>query len=281
MSVVAKKFTVRDAKRCIIMPSQMDHKYSRGVLGVITGSAQYPGAAVLTTAAAAATGVGMVRFNSSSGLAHLVLHTTPEVVVQPGKVNAWLLGSGIESTKYKHFSTWLRHRWFVLARRQTVPTVLDAGALYLAGTLEQPTLITPHYGELAQLLNTRGMSVTSEAIEGDPKKWIRIAVEKLSVTILLKGSRTLIANHNVLYELPVSTPWLATAGSGDVLAGIIGSIVATNTIAILNDANRLAEVAATGALIHLLAADKASNGGPISAQQIIPKISETVKQILK
>ena len=280
MSVVAKKFTVRDAKRCIIIPSEMDHKYSRGVLGVITGSAQYPGAAVLTTAAAAATGVGMVRFNSSSGLAHLVLHTTPEVVVQPGKVNAWLLGSGVESTKYKHFSTWLRHRWFVLAKRQSVPTILDAGALYLAGTLKQPTLITPHYAELAKLLISRGMSASTEAIEGDPKKWIRIAVDKLGVTILLKGSRTLIANHNVLYELPRSTPWLATAGSGDVLAGIIGAIVATNAIEILNDVNRLAEVAATGALIHLLAAESASNGGPISAQQIIPKISKTISQII-
>ena len=280
MSVVAKKFTVRDAKRCIIIPSELDHKYSRGVIGVITGSAQYPGAAVLTTAAAAATGVGMVRFNSSSGLAHLVLHTTPEVVVQPGKVNAWLLGSGIESAKYKHFSTWLRHRWFVLASRQSVPTVLDAGALYLAGTLKQPTLITPHYAELAKLLNSRGMSASTEAIEGDPKKWIRIAVDKLGVTILLKGSRTLVANENVLYELPRSTSWLATAGSGDVLAGIIGSIVATHAIEILNDTNRLAEIAATGALIHLLAADSASNGGPISAQQIIPKISKTISQMI-
>jgi NAD(P)H-hydrate repair Nnr-like enzyme with NAD(P)H-hydrate dehydratase domain len=190
------------------------------------------------------------------------------------------LGSGIESSKYKHFSTWLRHRWFVLASRQNVPTVLDAGALYLAGTLNQPTLITPHCGELAKLLNARGMSVSTEAIEGDPKKWISIAVEKLSVTILLKGSRTLVANENVLYELPRSTPWLATAGSGDVLAGIIGSIVATNAIEILNDTNRLAEIAATGALIHLLAADSASNGGPISAQQIIPKISEVIAKII-
>jgi len=281
MKQISRKFTSRDAKQCIIIPSEIDHKYSRGVLGVITGSAQYPGAAVLTTAAATATGVGMVRFNSASGLAHLVLHTTPEVVVQPGKVNAWLLGSGIERKKYKHFSTWLRHRWFILARRQTVPTVLDAGALYLAGTFEQPTLITPHYGELAQLLNARGMCVTTEAIEGDPKKWICIAVEKLSVTILLKGSRTLVANENFLYELPSSTPWLATAGSGDVLAGIIGSIVATNTIEILNDANRLVEAGATGALIHLLAAEKASNSGPISAQQIISKIPEVIQKIIK
>ena len=90
-----KVFTSRDARNCIIVPSDLDHKYSRGVLGVITGSAQFPGAAVLTTAAASATGLGMIRFHSSSGLAHLVLHTSPEVVVQPGPVTAWLAGSGI------------------------------------------------------------------------------------------------------------------------------------------------------------------------------------------
>jgi hydroxyethylthiazole kinase-like uncharacterized protein yjeF len=280
MSVVAKKFTVRDAKRCIIMPSQMDHKYSRGVLGVITGSAQYPGAAVLTTAAAAATGVGMVRFNSSSGLAHLVLHTTPEVVVQPGKVNAWLLGSGIESTKHKHFSTWLRHRWFVLARKQTVPTVLDAGALYLAGTLEQPTLITPHYGELAQLLNTRGMSVTSEAIEGDPRKWVQIASDTLKVTVLLKGAITFVADSEQLIELPKATPWLATAGTGDVLAGIVAALVATNEVEILNDESALARIAASAAFIHNVAALKTSDGGPITATRILGFIPQTIEELI-
>ncbi|MEY4087575.1 MAG: hypothetical protein RIU70_685, partial [Actinomycetota bacterium] len=67
-------FTARDAAKCIIIPSDIDHKYSRGVLGLITGSAQYPGAAVLSTSAALSTGLGMARFHSSSGLAHLVLH---------------------------------------------------------------------------------------------------------------------------------------------------------------------------------------------------------------
>ena len=164
-----KKWTARDVKKCIAVPTDLDNKYSRGVLGVITGSAQYPGAAVLSTAAASATGVGMIRFHSSSGLAHLVLHTSPEVVVQPGPVSAWLLGSGISDQKYKMLTTWLRHRWFVLANRQTMPTVLDAGALYLAGQLTQPTLITPHAGELAKLLNSRGVQVSAEAIEGDPR----------------------------------------------------------------------------------------------------------------
>ena len=91
-----RTWKARDAKKCIIIPSELDNKYSRGVLGVITGSAKFPGAAVLSTASASATGLGMIRFHSNSGLAHLVLHSNPEVVVQPGAVTAWLAGSGID-----------------------------------------------------------------------------------------------------------------------------------------------------------------------------------------
>ena len=281
MSRTVKKWTAKDASRCIITPSDLDHKYSRGVLGIITGSARFPGAAVLTSSAASVTGLGMIRFHSSSGLAHLVLHTTPSVVVQPGKVTAWLVGSGIESKKYSDFTTWLRHRWFKLTTLQSVPTVLDAGALHLAGSLEQPTLITPHSGELSRLLVTRGVQVTSEAIEGDPKKWVQIAADTLGVTVLLKGSTTYVANDSTLIQLPVATPWLATAGSGDVLAGIIGALIATNTVEILNDYEQLAKVAATGAFIHARAAESASNGGPINAEAIIKFIPSVISQLIK
>ena len=281
MTRTAKKWSARDVAKCIITPSDLDHKYSRGVLGLITGSAQFPGAAVLTTAAASATGVGMVRFHSSSGLAHLVLHTTPSAVVQPGKVAAWLVGSGIKAKKYSELTTWLRHRWFKLVRLQSVPTILDAGALSLAGSLEQPTVITPHSGELATLLSARGVQVTAEAIEGDPKKWVQIAADTLGVTVLLKGATTYVANDEVLIQLPVATPWLATAGSGDVLAGIMGALVATNAIEILNDYNHLSYVAASAAFIHNRAAEKASTGGPINAEAIIRAIPETVATVLK
>jgi hydroxyethylthiazole kinase-like uncharacterized protein yjeF len=280
MTRTVKKWSAKDAARCIITPSDLDHKYSRGVLGLITGSAQFPGAAVLTTASASATGLGMARFHSSSGLAHLVLHSTPSAVVQPGKVTAWLVGSGIHEKKYSDFTTWLRHRWFKLIRLQSVPTVLDAGALYLTGSLEQPTLITPHSGELAKLLTARGVQVTVEAIEGDPKKWVQNAADTLGVTVLLKGSVTYVANDSVLIQLPVATPWLATAGTGDVLAGIIGALVATNTVEILNDYNHLAAVAATGAFIHARAAESASNGGPVNAEAIIDFIPQVVASII-
>jgi len=281
IAMKSQRWTARDAKKCIVIPSDIDHKYSRGTLGMITGSAKYPGAAVLTSRAALATGLGVLRFHSSSGLAHLVLHSSPEALVQPGKVDAWIVGCGIDENKFSDFTTWLRHRWFKLIKLQTVPTVLDAGALNLAGKLSQPTLITPHAGELARLLNKRGISVSSEAIEADPRKWATKASESLGVVVLLKGSQTVVANGKYLIELPKSTPWLATAGSGDVLAGIIGALVATNYIEILNRPDRLAEVAATGAYIHNLAAETISKDAPISATSIINFIPTTLQKILK
>lgn len=274
------KWSARDAARCVIVPSALDHKYSRGTLGLISGSAQFPGAAVLTSSAALATGLGALRFHSSSGLAHLVLHKCPEALVQPGPVTAWSVGSGIHYKKYSDFTTWLRHRWFTLLKTQNVPTLLDAGALYLAGTLDQPTLITPHAGELARLLNSRGVNVSSELIEANPREWVERASQTLGVTVLLKGARTYVARDTFIIELPIATPWLATAGSGDVLAGIIGALIATNYIEILNDPNRLAECAATGAFIHNRAALTASNGGPISASSIVEEIALTVASLL-
>ena len=279
--MTTKLWKSKDAAKCVIVPSALDHKYSRGTLGAITGSARFPGAAVLSASAATATGLGALRFHSNSGLAHLVLHRTPEAIVQPGPVTAWLAGSGIDSKKYSDFTTWLRHRWFVLLNRQSVPTVLDAGALYLAGSLEQPTLITPHSGELSKLLAQRGVIASAELIESNPREWAQKASELLAVTVLLKGSKTVVAQDSYLIELPVATPWLATAGSGDVLAGIIGALVATNYIEILNDVKRLAEVAATGAFIHNQAALLASRGGPVNASMIVDAIPQAVAAILK
>lgn len=280
-SNVVKKWSAKDSARCILTPSEIDHKYSRGTLGVITGSAQYPGAAVLTTSAALATGLGALRFHSSSGLAHLVLHQNPEALVQPGPVTAWIAGSGIDGRRYKNISTWLRHRWFKLLKLQSVPTLLDAGSLYLAGKLDQPTLITPHAGELSKLLALHGIDVSSELIEANPQEWVLRSSTTLGVTVLLKGSITYVARNDFLIELPKATPWLATAGSGDALTGIIGALIATNYIEILNDPNRLAEIAATGAFIHNRAALAASDGGPITASSLIGEIQQIVAKLLK
>ena len=223
----------------------------------------------------------MARFHSSSGLAHLVLHQSPETVVQAGPVTAWLAGSGIDHRKYSDFTTYLRHRWFVLLKRQSVPTLLDAGALHMAGTLQQPTLITPHAGELSRLLALHKITVSAELIEADPITWAQKTSKLLNVTVLLKGSKTIVAQKDLVIELPKATPFLATAGTGDVLAGIIGALMATNYIEILNSREHLAYVAATGAYIHNQAALVASSGAPISASDITPQIHEVIRKILR
>ena len=268
------------SKKCLVVPKSYDHKYSRGVLGVVTGSAQYPGAAVLSTKAAVATGIGMVRFYSSSGLAHLVLHESPEVVVQPGAVTTWLAGSGIVEDRFDDYTTWLRHRWFKVIERQSVPTVLDAGALGLAGKLSQPTLITPHAGELSRILKRLGTNVSADEISDYPIEWASEVANQLDVTVLLKGSKSVVVNSEIQIQLPAATPWLATAGSGDVLGGIIGAIAASNEIEILNSDSRFAEIAASASFIHDQSARLASKGGPISASSIITRIPEAIRKIL-
>lgn len=276
-------WTTENARACVRLPTAHDHKYSRGVLGVVTGSRQYPGAAVLSCAAALATGVGMLRFVPTGGLAALVLQRCPEVVVAPGKVHAWLLGSGIAPPGGASLGNWLRH-WQMVQRvrapEQMAPAVLDAGALYLAGTLGGPTLITPHAAELARLLGQRGVRASHHEIAADPQKWAVTAQRKLGVTVLLKGARTVVAGPDACIALPEATPWLATAGTGDVLAGIVGALVASQHAELAHNPALLAPLAATGALIHARAADLGSDGAPLTSASLLSAISQALRHIL-
>ncbi len=274
-------WTAADARSCIRVPTANDHKYTRGVLGVVTGSRQYPGAAVLSTAAALATGVGMVRFYPVAQLAALVLQRSPEVVIAPGKVNAWLLGSGVASPGGVSISNWWRHRQMEIARQQAAPTVLDAGALYLAGTLGTPTLIMPHAGELAALLSARGLSASAQDITDDPRHWTLLAQQVLGVTVLLKGSQTLVAGPGIAIALPSATPWLATAGTGDVLAGIAGALVAGRHSELMTRPALLAQLAATAAYLHASAADLACDGAPLTAITLIDALGGALRQLLR
>ena len=109
---------------------------------------------------------------------------------------------------------------------------------------------------------------------------MQIASDTLKVTVLLKGAITFVADSEQLIELPKATPWLATAGTGDVLAGIVAALVATNEIEILNDASALARIAASASFVHNQAAIAASGDGPFSATQIIEFIPQTVAKFI-
>ena len=139
-SLNASEWTQKQAKEFIRIPSATDDKYSHGVLGVVTGSSRYPGAAVLGVEVAHRTGVGMVRYLGAAEAADLVLARRPETVTVSGRVNAWLVGSGMDSTERSHTETVL----LLTALTSGLPVVADAGALDLIGRAGGPLVITPH-----------------------------------------------------------------------------------------------------------------------------------------
>lgn len=255
-----EKWSAKNCAHYLPKPKAKDHKYRRGVLGCVTGSKQFPGAALLTTSAALSVGIGMVRYFGPDSVKKAVIQNRPEVVIQTGNVNAYLLGSGVPVKK-----SLLRKITMEMANRTDLPKVLDAGALYLAGTSKSPTIITPHAGELAELLN-----VSSKTIEGDPMRYATEAASKFKVTVLLKGNETIVANSHRLIRLPSATSWLATAGTGDVLAGILGALLALNHENVTKD--NLIELGATASYIHAQAAAKSSKG-PINLEKMIDQIA--------
>jgi hydroxyethylthiazole kinase-like uncharacterized protein yjeF len=264
-------WTAQDAATRIAVPTERDDKYSRGVLGVVTGSELYPGAAVLGVEAALRTGVGMVRYLGSATPTALVLGRRPEAVTAAGRVQAWLLGSGMDHVD-RDAATMSR---LTAALEQPVPIVLDGGALDLFSRAEGLVVITPHAGELARLLEVDRVEITT-----DPASWARRAADLLGVTVLLKGHTSHIAGPGIALAARSAPTWLATAGAGDALAGILGALVATHSAAIAHDPTELARLAATAAVLHGLAGERASAGGPLTIMGLAEAIPATVVELL-
>lgn len=257
-----REWTIQDASSWIAVPSPRDDKYSRGVLGVVTGSTEYPGAAVIGVDAALHTGVGMVRYLGAAASA--VLARRPEAVTAAGRVDAWLLGSGMTEPD----------ETTALAVAEGKPTVLDAGALSLVGSAGGPRVITPHAGELARILG-----VGRAEVETDPAAAVLRAVDELAVTVMLKGHETLVADpHGSRWKVTAHSSWLATAGTGDSLAGMLAALVATHASAVESDPRALAALTATASRVHVSAAEIA--GGPFTVLELNAAIPAAVRQIL-
>lgn len=274
------------AREWIAVPAATDDKYSRGVLGVRTGSDEYPGAAVLGVEAAMRTGVGMVRYLGSPRAADLVLARRPEVVTVPGRVQAWLLGSGMSAASRDAALDAALDAAFA----EHLPTVVDAGALDRVPARDgqhsrdgwyRPLVITPHARELSVLLAGHATTVSAAEIAANPAEWAIRSAGMLGATVLLKGSTTHVASPSG-FHLTVSgaTGWLATAGTGDVLGGILGALVATHSDQATTDADALAALAATAAVIHGHAASRASAGGPITALGVAEAVPATIATLL-
>jgi hydroxyethylthiazole kinase-like uncharacterized protein yjeF len=250
-----------DVARLRPSPGADDDKYSGGVTGVLAGSRQYPGAAVLATGAAVRLRPGMVRYAGPQSAA--VLARWPEVVAadepgDAGQVQAWLAGPGM-GTDGRALAR------LVAVLEQNVPVLVDADGLTVLADHKElltrrtdrdsapATVLTPHTREFARLWP-----------DLDPNDRIaaaRTAAGTSGAIVLLKGHRTVIAAPDGRTAVNLNgSSWLASAGSGDVLSGVIGSLLAAGLDPFL--------AAAVGARLHGRAGERAQAAGTAGAQAL-------------
>jgi len=283
-------------------PDAESDKYRRGVLGVLAGSQRYTGAAVLSVGAAIRGGAGMVRLVSARAAADVVRQYWPEAVItvidpadpagpseqvgsgsasalvggpaaiqSAGRVQAWAAGPGLGTgdDAAAMLATVLSTPLPVLVDADGL-TVLSQRRDLLSRPAGAATLITPHAGELGRLLNEDHGAIEAHRLES-----ARQAAAELGVTVLLKGSTTVVATPDpgepVLVN-PTGTPWLATAGSGDVLTGLAGALIAEGVRPV-----RMA--AAAAAFLHGLAGRLAATDAPIGAGDVLAAIPEAIRRV--
>ena len=273
---VVERVTHDDIARLWPRPGPGDDKYSRGVLGVVAGGENYTGAAVLAVTAAVCSGAGMVRYVGPSAPTLLVRSQVPEAVIGSGQVQAWLLGPGVDVADDSDEGIAQRAA-AQSALDSGLPCVVDAGCLDLiVEPRSTPTLLTPHAGELARLLSRLEGSVDRAAVMVAPVVHARRLADLTNSTVLLKGATTLVvsptASGPAVRSQADAPSWLATAGSGDVLAGLVGTLLAAGLSPV--------DSGSVGALVHGLAADAANPGGPVRALAVAHAIPGVVAGLL-
>ena len=254
------------------VPGPKDDKYTQGVTGVLAGSATYPGAAVLCTGAAVAATSGMVRYAGSA--AQQVISAWPEVIASPsvaaaGRVQAWVVGPGLGTDE-----TGASALWFAL--ETDLPVIVDADGLTilaahpdLVANRAAPTVLTPHAGEFERLAG----SPPGDDRVGATRK----LADRFGVTVLLKGNITVIAEPGgPVYLNSAGQSWAATAGSGDVLSGIIGALLAAGLPP--------GQAAAAAAYVHaraanLSASDPGPRPAPTSASRILAHVRAAIASL--
>ncbi|MER6132708.1 NAD(P)H-hydrate dehydratase [Streptomyces sp. NPDC001815] len=256
-----------DVAALLPVPGAESDKYRRGVVGIAAGSARYPGAAVLAVAGALRGGAGAVRYVGPAGDA--VIARFPETLVssgspeRAGRVQSWVVGPGAGDDADA----------VAAVLKADVPVLVDADGLRLADrdavrARRAPTLLTPHAGEAAALLG-----VSRDEVDGARLTSVRELAERYGATVLLKGSTTLVASPGggPVRVNSTGTGWLATAGSGDVLSGLTGSLLAAGLDAL--------DAGSAGAYLHGLAGRLAAAGAPIGAHDVAEAVREAWRSV--
>ena len=279
--VAVRRLEDTDAARLVRVPGPGDDKYSRGVVGVVAGTPAYPGAAVLAVSAAAHCGAGMVRYLGPDGVTEPVLARTPEAVPSDGRVQSWVLGPGVDPEDDEQS----RRIASVLGEAQSgrIPVVVDAGALHaVAGQYPHWVVLTPHAGELATLLTRLepGAPTSRAQVEAAPLAHARRAHTLTGATVLLKGSTTLVVGAGGTLTAAQAPAWLATAGAGDVLAGLLGTLLAARSDEVIDCAETAVDLAGLAAHIHGQAGHAANPDGPVTASQLTAVLGPVIAALL-
>jgi hydroxyethylthiazole kinase-like uncharacterized protein yjeF len=260
-SPVLENLQEQDVRELLPEPSRAAHKYSRGVVGLAVGSDRYPGAALLAAGSALRSGVGAVRYDGPVD----VVSAYPEVIRGDGRVQAWVVGSGLGQDEEAR-------RRLAHVLESDVPVVVDADGLRLLprGALARtaPTVLTPHAGEAAQLLG-----VPAEEIDAQRLASVRRLAAEYEATVLLKGSLSLVCGPDAA-TVRVNThasPYLATAGSGDLLSGLVGGLLAGGLDPL--------DAASAGAYLHGAAGLIAARSGPVAAGDLVAALPSAWQNI--
>jgi ADP-dependent NAD(P)H-hydrate dehydratase / NAD(P)H-hydrate epimerase len=299
-----------DVAALLAQPPAESDKYRRGVLGIVAGSDRFTGAATLAVGGALRGGAGMVRLITPAAAAAVARQHWPEALVTvagtgshaghgsqdgqdaagrgsaagqdgqdvagAGRVQAWVAGPGMGTQQDA------RDR-LAAVLATGLPVLVDADGLTLIGQepglLDRaaPTLLTPHAGELARLLGTEPGQVAAARLAH-----ARAAADRFGATVLLKGSTTVIApaGGGTVLVNSTGTSWLATAGTGDVLSGLAGALLAHGLA--------VPEAAAAAAYLHGLAGRLAAAGltgpdpaagSPIAAGDVIRALPTAIRQV--
>ncbi|GAA2965435.1 NAD(P)H-hydrate dehydratase [Actinokineospora diospyrosa] len=264
--------SAEDVRSAWPLPGADDDKYTQGVVGVAAGSSTYPGAAVLSVGAAVLATSGLTRFAGSA--ADEVRRRWPEVIAtgsigDAGRVQAWVAGPGMGTGK---------------AARDVLGDVLGAGVpvcvdadgitllaahpdLWDARDPGVPVLLTPHDREFARIAEPHGITLGVDRVAAAAE-----LAAKLDVTVLLKGHATVIASAERVLVNPARSHWLATAGSGDVLSGILGALLAAGLDPVL--------AGGCAAFVHVRAGELAARGAPAPASAIVSALPDAIRSVV-